>query len=525
MSNKFYITTTLAYVNASPHIGFAAEIIKADCIARWYRLNGDEVFFNTGTDEHGQKIYEKALAEGKEPQAYCDEYAVKFNDLKEALNLSYNSFTRTTDKHHLEAAQAFWQLCMDNGDIYKKKYQVKYCVGCELEKTDSELIDCRCPLHPNKDLESIDEENYFFRFSKYQQPLLDFYKNNPEFTKPDWRFNEIRSFIERGLEDFSISRLKTKMPWGVPVPGDDEQVMYVWFDALVNYISCLGWPCHCERVNKFNAEEGSDMAMCRKGECNYKNFWPGLQVCGKDNLRQQTAMWQAMLMSAGLPNSKQVLVFGFITTDGQKMSKSLGNVVSPYELVEKYGVDATRYFLLKEIKPFADSDFSFAKFETLFNADLANGLGNLAARVSTLLEKYNIETNLSFRRPVSGGEEKSLEADKINFKGFFANAQNDEKLFNDFSAKMGQYAFDEALGVLWTKISESDLMLSETKPWKMEDKAEIKKVLEPIAQDILNIAVLLEPFMPETSAKLKLAFSEKYIKKVEALFKKIEIEK
>jgi len=471
---KFYITTTLPYVNAEPHIGFAAEIIKADCLARWRRSLGDDVFFNTGTDEHGQKIYEKALALGQDVQAYCDEYAVKFNDLKEALNLSYNSFIRTTDKHHIEAAQAFWKLCEANGDIYKKKYQVKYCVGCELEKTDSELVNGRCPLHPNKDLELIDEENYFFRFSKYQQPLLDFYKKNPDFTKPDFRFNEIKSFVERGLEDFSISRLKAKMPWGVPVPGDDDQVMYVWFDALVNYISCLGWP---------------------NDKTKFEEFWPGMQVCGKDNLRQQTAMWQAMLMSADLPNSKQVLVFGFITMDGQKMSKSLGNVTSPYELVEKYGTDATRYFLLKEIKPFADSDFSYEKFETLYNADLANGLGNLVARVSTLLEKNEIEIAIE--------------------KG------SDKKFIENFNAQMSLYAFDEALEVLKKKITDCDVLLTEKKPWKMEDKEEIKKVLEPIAQDILNIAVLLEPFMPETSEKIVKQFSEPQIKKGEGLFPRI----
>ncbi|MDD5527791.1 MAG: methionine--tRNA ligase [Patescibacteria group bacterium] len=482
---KFYITTTLPYVNADPHIGFAAEIIKADVIARWHALLGDEVFFNTGTDEHGQKIYEKAIEAGIDPQTYCDEYAAKFHGLKELLNLSVTNFIRTTDEKHIQAAQAFWKLCETNGDIYKKNYKVKYCVGCELEKTDSELVNGCCPLHPNKPLEIIDEENYFFKFSKYQKPLLELYKSNREFVKPDWRMNEIKSFVERGLEDFSISRLASKMPWGIPVPQDNQQVMYVWFDALVNYISCLGWPAFALQGKATAGEARRDL---------FKEFWPGLQVCGKDNLRQQTAMWQAMLMSAGLPNSKQVLVFGFISINGQKMSKSTGNVINPTELINKYGVDATRYFLLKEIKPFADSDFSFEKMETLYTADLANGLGNLAARVSTLLEKNSLETKL----------------DKPTINSI-----------SGFAEKMNQYAFDEALAVLWAKVTASDVMLTEKKPWKMEDKAEIKKVLEPIAQNILNIAFLLEPFMPTTAQKLQKQFSEPQIKKGKSLFPRL----
>ncbi|MCU0680562.1 MAG: methionine--tRNA ligase, partial [Planctomycetes bacterium] len=363
---NFYITTTLPYVNAEPHIGFAAEIVRADVIARYQRNLGKTVFFNTGTDEHGLKIYNKAQENNLEPQKYCDEYAAKFDNLKQALNLSYNSFIRTTDEHHLKAAQEFWRLCEQNGDIYKKTYSAKYCVGCELEKTDSELDHGRCPLHPDKDLEVIEEENYFFRFSKYQEKLLELYQNNASFVLPDFRLKEIKNFVEAGLNDFSISRLKSKMPWGVPVPGDENQVMYVWFDALVNYISCLGWP---DNKNQFN------------------EYWPVIQVAGKDNLRQQSAIWQAMLLSAGLKPSQQILIFGFITANGQKMSKSLGNTIDPYEVITKYGTDPLRYYLLSEIKVFYDSDFSYEKFDKLYNADLANGLGNLVARVSNLLEK------------------------------------------------------------------------------------------------------------------------------------------
>jgi len=289
MSN-FYITTTLPYVNSDPHLGFAKEIINADIIARHHRQLGDNVFFNTGTDEHGQKIYQKAKELGIDVLDYASTYSNKFLELKNSLNLSFNNFIRTTDKHHIEAAQKFWQLCYDNGNIYKKNYKVKYCVGCEMEKTDSELDHGICPFHPNQKIEEIDEENYFFKFSRFQKPLLDYYKKNPDFVKPKHRFNEIIKFVESGLNDFSVSRLKEKMPWGVPVPNDDTQVMYVWFDALINYISCLGWP------NKMD---------------NFNNFWPAIQVCGKDNLRPQTAMWPSFLISAGLQPPKEVLVFGF----------------------------------------------------------------------------------------------------------------------------------------------------------------------------------------------------------------------
>ncbi len=471
--NRFYITTTLPYVNADPHIGFAAEIVRADVLARYHREKGEKVFFNTGTDEHGLKIYQKAQELGKNTQEYVDEYARKFDNLKKALNLSYNSFIRTTDKNHIKAAQEFWRRCDDNGYIYKKNYKAKYCIGCELEKTDSELVNGKCPHHPGKDLEIIEEENYFFKFSAFSEKLLDFYEKNPNFVVPENRFKEIKNFVKGGLQDFSISRLKEKMPWGVPVPGDDEHVMYVWFDALVNYISCLGW--------------GRD-------EKKFYDFWPGIQVAGKDNLRQQSAMWQAMLMAAGLPNSKQILIFGFITSGGQKMSKSLGNVINPYDLVEKYGVDGTRYFLLAGLQPFEDSDFTIERFETKYNADLANGLGNLVARVSNLLEKNKIKL------------ETGIE---------------DVELIQKVDAELEKYRFDKALQVIWDKVKSLDEFLSEKKPWKMEKKTEINEILTLVAHDILNIGKLLKPFLPETAEKIIKQFSAKQVKKGEGLFPRI----
>lgn len=475
---NFYITTTLPYINSDPHIGFAAEIIKADVIARYRRQQGAEVFFNTGTDEHGLKVYLKAQEQGLGVQEYCDLYSAKFRPLKEKLNLSYNAFIRTTDPHHEAAAQEFWRQCEAKGDIYKKSYQIKYCVGCEMEKTDSELINGHCEFHPGQNLEIIDEENYFFRFSKYQEPLLALYKNQPDFVCPSSRLKEISTFVASGLQDFSISRLKAKMPHGVLVPGDDSQVMYVWFDALVNYISTLGWPENKEQFSK---------------------YWPAVQVCGKDNLRPQAAMWQAMLMSAGISPSSQILVFGFLTAEGQKMSKSLGNVINPEELVIKYGTDSLRYYLLAEIPPFEDGDYSEEKFRARYNSDLANGLGNLVSRVSNLLEKNEIVTNLQV----------NLEDGNI--------VETVKKLAISFAS----YRFNECLQIIWEKIRVCDEKLSQETPWKLTDKEKVAEILKPQAQTILNLAYLLEPFLPETAQKIQAQFSAPQIKKGDGLFPRL----
>ncbi len=455
--NRFYITTTLPYVNAKPHIGFALEIIQADAVARYYRERGFEVVFNTGTDEHGQKIYEKAIAEGKDTQTYVDEYAAKFDELKSSLNLSYTNFIRTSDPDHKKAAQEFWKRCDANGDIYKDRYQVKYCVGCELPKTDSELVNERCPVHVNLELELRDEENYFFRWSKYQQPLLDLYAANPDFVVPSNRLTEIQKFVESGLNDFSISRLKEKMPWGVGVPGDEDHVMYVWFDALVNYISTLGWP----------NEDG-----------HFSDYWPGVQVAGKDNLRQQSAMWQAMLMSAGIKPSKQVFIHGFITSAGQKMSKSLGNVIDPFSEVEEYGTDAVRYYLLREIPSHDDGDFSRERMELRY-AELANQLGNLVSRVGAMSQKY------------------------------FDGALNDVEV--DWSTQeaqldvaMKEYDFKRYLDLVWEVVADANEVVDKKAPFKLVkvDEAAAKEVLSEIADKVRFIARSLAPILPQTSAQI-----------------------
>lgn len=476
MDKKFYITTTLPYVNAKPHIGFALEIVQADVVSRYKKLLGFDVFFNFGTDEHGQKIYEKAIEEGKKPQDYVDEYAKKFDGLKTALNLSYNNFIRTTDAHHKSAAQEIWNRCLKNGFIEKGIYKAKYCVGCELEKQDSELTDGKCPIHPNLEIETIEEENYFFKFSKFQKQLIDLYKKYPDFVVPSHRLKEITNFVSSGLEDFSVSRLKEKMSWGVPVPNDDKHVMYVWFDALTNYISALGWP---------------------ENEKKFKEYWgtidepKALQVAGKDNLRQQSSMWQAMLLAADLPTSRQIFIHGFITSGGQKMSKSLGNVIDPIEYVEKYGTDPLRYYLLAKISPTEDSDFTKEKFEETYNADLANGLGNLVARVAKLCENSDFE----------------FKETKVDF----------DKRATDF---IEDFRFDEALKTVWEIVTQTDQFINEEEPWKLEGE-DLKKVLDHLVNHLRLIAFNLKPFLPETSEKIEKQFKGVKIKSESPLFPRL----
>lgn len=469
--NKFYLTTTLPYVNANPHIGFALEIVQADTICRLHRLLGEEVIFNFGTDEHGLKIYRKALEEGKDPQVYVDEYAAKFDDLRKALNLSYTHFIRTTNPDHKLAAQEFWNRCLENDDIYKKTYKVKYCVGCELEKTDSELTDGKCPIHPNLEIELIEEENYFFRFSKYQELLLNFYESHPDFVIPTGKYNEIKAFVKEGLQDFSISRLKEKMPWGIDVPNDPNQVMYVWFDALINYISTLGWP---------------------KDDSQYNDFWPGIQVAGKDNLRQQTAIWQAMLLSAGLPHSKQIFIHGFMTVDGQKISKSLGNVIMPQEVVNKYGTDALRYYLLAKVHPTEDSDFTFEKFEEAYQADLANGIGNLVARVAGLVSKTEIEFEV----------------------------YNPSRISPNIGEALAEYEFNTAIGTIWEEIKKADVYINENEVWNLKDNEKIK-ALKYLVDQIRKIATDLQAFLPETAEKILDQYKGSKIEQREALFPRL----
>ena len=478
MSQKpYYVTTTIPYVNADPHVGFALEVVQADVFARDKRAAGHEVFFSCGTDEHGQKIWDNARERDQSAQEYVDHYADRFKQLRDKLDLSYDSFIRTTDPHHIEAAREMWRRCSQNGYIYKANYQSKYCIGCELEKQDSDLDEHgNCPLHPNKALELRDEENYFFSFSKLQKQLQTLWSRD-DFVVPDFRLNEMRSLAENeGLKDFSISRLASKMPWGVPVPEDPEHVMYVWFDAFVNYISTLDWPDNTEQFSQF-----------WNGETN-------IQFAGKDQVRQQAAMWQAMLIAADLPGTAKIFIHGFIQSNGQKMSKSIGNVVEPYSLVEKYGTDALRYYLLRHIHPTEDSDFTIEKFHEAYMASLVNGLGNLVSRVLNMADKYGV----------------SLE------QGVIA-----EDLL-----LIEQFRFNDHMDAVWKLIQNADQFISEEQPFKKakDDLSAAQDDLRYLLGQLWIINQHLVSVMPETHEKIARAIKNNK-KPDEPLFPRIEFNK
>lgn len=457
-SKNFYLTTTLPYVNADPHIGFALELVQSDVIVRYKRKTGHEVFFNTGTDEHGQKIFTAAEKKGEDVQKYVDHYAGEFKKLSELLNISYDNFIRTTDASHIKAAQEIWKRCVANNDIDKRSYEGKYCVGCEAYKTDKDLVDGKCPIHPNLEITILKEENYFFKFSKYQDKLMD-YLSKPGVILPEWRREEAMNFVKGGLEDFSISREKKKLTWGIPVPGDEDQVMYVWFDALTNYISTLGWP---------------------DGE-NFKKYWEEgdvVQTAGKDQVRFQSIMWQAMLFSAGVKNTDKVIYHGFVMGEwGMKMSKSLGNVVNPIEIVNEYGTDALRYFLIREISQFEDSPFTIDRFKEAYNSGLANGLGNLTSRIMKMAE-----TNL----------EKPVDVLNLGFN-------------NKFIDYIENYNLQKACEYVWMEIGLNDLAIQEQQPFKLvkTNPEKGRELIEKLVQNLYNIASMLEIFLPETAKKIQ----------------------
>lgn len=462
MQKSFFLTTTLPYVNAPLHMGHALEFVRADTIARYKKLVGYDVYFNTGTDEHGLKIFEKAKENNLFPQEFVDK---GFETFKEQLKMfgviDDIHFIRTTDKNHEQAAQEFWKRVSDNGYIYKKTYEAKYCVGCESEKTDSEIINGECESHPGTPLKIINEENYFFKYSEFGDRLLKFYEEHPNFVVPEFRLNEIKNFVKSGLQDFSISRLKEKMPWGIEVPGDKNQVMYVWFDALVNYISTLGWP---------------------NVDGNFEKYWVNgtpTQYCGKDNTRFQSAMWQAMLMAADVPNSHQIIVNGFITADGGiRMSKSLGNGVDPSVIVKEYGSDALRYFLLREISSFEDSPFTIERFKDAYNSGLANGLGNLTSRILTMSSSYMVK----------------LSDEELDIK-YFSEPKED---FENFD-------INKFINWIWECLGALDKYIQTNEPFKKIkiNKEEAEKDVHYLLLHLYKASLAIEPMLPETSQKIQ----------------------
>lgn len=457
---KFYITTPIFYPNAKLHLGHAYTTTLSDILARYHRLLGEDTYFLTGSDENTQKMVEAARKEGKEPLVFLDEIVGKFSGLFKELDISYDQFIRTTDQQtHWPGAQKLWRKLVEAGDIYKKEYEGLYCVGHEAFITEKDLVDGKCPDHGTVP-EFLKEENYFFKLSKYTSPIKEKILSGELAIVPQSRRNEILSLLEEGLEDISFSRPR-KADWpqglGVPVPGDASQVMYVWCDALSNYITALDY-----------ANEGQL----------YKEFWPAsVHVIGKDILRFHAAIWPAMLISAGVPLPNTLLVTGLIMSGGKKMSKSLGNVIDPEELLAEYGTDAVRYFLARHISPFEDGDITREAFKDAYNADLANGLGNLVARIMKLAED-NLEK----------GTHPEPEA--------FPQAYTDA---------LEHFEVNKAADVIWERIKLLDQQITDTVPFKIikTNPVEGKELIAALTQELYGVARMLSPFMPATSKIIK----------------------
>lgn len=501
---KFYVTTSIAYANSVPHIGYAMEVLQADVLARYnaLTLGKENIFFLSGTDEHGSKIKKTAAEKGMQPQAFVDQNALRFKELLEVLNVSNDAFVRTTDPGHRQAAQKLWTKLAakvdENGesDIYAKTYQGNYCVGCEAFLTDRDLVNGKCPYH-QKEPEKVEEKNYFFRASRYLPEIKHRIESGELVIIPETKKHEILNIIAEA-EDVSFSRPKSTLDWGIPVPGDEEQVMYVWCDALTNYISALGYgECNDSPL------EGS------QGGVNFQKFWLDnkniTHVIGKDILRFHAMVWPAMLLSADLPLPKKICVHGFITSGGQKMSKSLGNVIDPFQVAEKYGVEPLRYFLLKEIPTTEDGDFSYAKFEEVYKADLQNGLGNLVARVLAMTEKY-------FEGKVP---EVTIEhtGNNENINGTLYSLNDSNLLFDTIDDCISNFRIDRAIGLAISisdatnpelkggLVSKLDRYITLKEPYKLikTDPEATKVVIYNLLENIRQIAWAIRPFMPKTS--------------------------
>jgi len=469
--NKFYITTAIPYVNGLPHIGHSLEYFQADTIRHYHQIIGDETLLLSGADENALKNVQAAEKENVPVKEFLDRNSKIWRDIYESLGINLDVFQRGSDeKKHWPGVQKLWNLCLENGDIYKKSYTGLYCVGCESFKIEGELVEGKCSIHQTKP-EEVTEENYFFRLSNYQDQLLKLIESNKFKITPANKRAEVLSFIKSGLEDFSISRSKERARGvGVPVPNDDDQVIYVWFDALNIYMTGIGFGWDDEK---------------------WKKWWPAdLHVIGKDINRFHTVYWPAMLLSAKLPLPQQILIHGFVNLKGEKISKSLGNVVSPQEMVDKFGLEPLRYYLLSQIPIDSDGDFTEERFKEVYNADLANGLGNLVARVARLCEKIEFEVSVE-KEPISP----------------------------EVAEKLSEYKFNEALALIWKEIEVVDREINQEEPWKLPVE-DLQDNLADYVSEIIQIGTDLGPFLPETSQKILNQFSNK-IKSGPALFPRI----
>lgn len=480
----FYITTAIHYANAGPHLGHAYEGVLADILARYHRKKSEETFFLSGTDEHGQKIVRGSDTAGLSPQAFVDGNTEKFKDLYDKLSLSNDLFIRTSDqKKHWPGAQALWRIFNEKGDIYKDTYEGLYCVGCERFVSEHDLEEGKCPDH-NAVPEKVKEENYFFRISKYQEQVREVIEGGKIQIFPASRKAEVLGLLKKPLEDLSFSRPEGTVPWGVPVPDDESQMMYVWCDALSNYITALDYG--------------------REDATNYEKFWPAdVHVIGKDILRFHAIYWPAMLLSAELPLPKTLLIHGHIISGGKKMSKTLGNVIDPNEYIEEFGSEAFRYYLGREISPFSDGDFTKEKFIASYNGNLANGIGNLVSRTFAMAQKYfdgkvdrpEGRSVPILRNPVAFGEETPTYQIPHHFKHF---------VLPEYGKHMESFSVNEAAGTLWDFASILDAYISDYEPYKLikTDEEKTRAVLWNALYGIYSLSLLLDPFMPETAEKI-----------------------
>jgi methionyl-tRNA synthetase len=470
----FYLTTPIYYVNATPHLGHAYSMIAADAAARWHRLIGDRTWFLTGTDEHGDKIAQEAAKAEVAPLAYADRISAAFRETWTRLGISHDDFIRTTEPRHQIVVQRILQVLWEAGEIYLGRYGGQYCYGCERFYTEKEIVDGKCPDHQTA-LTYIEEENYFFKMSQYQAWLIETIEQTPALIRPERYRNEILGFLREPLQDLSISRPRTRLEWGIPLPFDDKYVTYVWFDALINYVSALGGP----------------------GGETFQTFWPHAHhLIGKDILKPHAVYWPCMLKAAGLPVFRALRVHGYWTVNGQKMSKSLGNVVEPEAFAARYSHDAFRYFVLREMVFGLDADFSETAFVGRLNADLANDLGNLASRASTLI--------VNFAGAVVPPAPVSAEAGDLGIA--FG------KTLQDVHAAMDEFAFQRALASIWEFVGAVNRYVDASQPWALakqpEQRARLDAVLYNLAQSLHSLATVLAPFLPEASAKIRAALGE-----------------